>query len=226
LNLQAYPAAVVAAPAEEVPTAALDIAALTRWMAQGNESAYRTFYEAYFARLSRYLLVVTHGDEDSARDALQATLVRVVRHIKPFAEEHVFWSWLTVLARSALSDQTRKHRRYLAFLDRFTRHSHVEHAAADDGEADGQLLASLDRGLEGLPEDERELVQKKYFARRSVRELAAELQTSEKAIESRLGRIRRKLKEAVLGELRVERGDLSWKGPGGRLGEASLPKGD
>ena len=103
------------------PPRSLDIAALTRAMARGDESAYRTFYEAYFHRLFRYLLVVTAGDEDAAREALQATLVRVVRHIKPFREEGVFWSWLTVLARSALSDQTRKRRRYLAFLDRFTR---------------------------------------------------------------------------------------------------------
>jgi RNA polymerase sigma-70 factor, ECF subfamily len=193
-----------APPAEEVPAAPLDVAALSRRMAKGEESAYRVFYDAYCHRLSRYLLVVTRGDEDAAREALQATLVRVVRHIKPFADEGVFWSWLTVLARSALGDQTRKRRRYLAFLDRFTHHAHIQHTAPDDSEADARLLASLDHGLEALPEDERDLVQRKYFARQSVREMAAELQTSEKAVESRLVRIRRKLKQAVLEELRHE----------------------
>ena len=94
------------------------MAALTRRMADGDELAYCTFYDAYFNRLSRYLLVVTAGDEDAAREALQSALLRVVRHIKVFPSEPVFWSWLTVLARSALSDQTRKRRRYLAFLDR------------------------------------------------------------------------------------------------------------
>jgi len=192
-------------------------------MARGDESAYRAFYDAYFNRLSRYLLVVTAGDEDAAREALQAAMVRVVRHIKPFPDEGVFWSWLTVLARSALSDQTRKRRRYLAFLDRFTRDAQVQHAALDNGEADARLLASLDCGLEALPEDERDLVEQKYFARLSVREIAAELQTSEKAIESRLVRVRRKLKQAVLDELRVEGRDVSPKRPGGRPGEASLP---
>jgi RNA polymerase sigma-70 factor, ECF subfamily len=161
-----------------------------------------TFYDAYFHRLSRYLLVVTAGDEDAAREALQGTLVRVVRHIKPFPDDTVLWSWLTVLARSALSDQTRKQRRYLAFLGRFTRHAEVQQAVSEDHEADAQLLASLERGLDALPDEERGLVEQKYFARQSVRAIAAELETTEKAVESRLVRIRRKLKQAVLDELR------------------------
>jgi RNA polymerase sigma-70 factor (ECF subfamily) len=173
-------------------------------MAGGDELAYRTFYDAYFERLSRYLLVVTGGDEDSAREALQAALVRVVRHIRVFPNDAVFWSWLTVLARSALSDQTRKRRRYLAFLDRFTQHARVEQDASDDGQPDARLLASLDRSVAALPSDERQLVERKYFARRPVREIAQELQTSEKAVESRLVRIRRKLKDAVLAQLKHE----------------------
>jgi RNA polymerase sigma-70 factor (ECF subfamily) len=162
----------------------LDVAALTRRMARGDELAYRTFYDAYFNRLSRYLLVVTAGDEDAAREALQATLVRVVRHVKVFPDEAVFWSWLTVLARSALSDQTRKRRRYLAFLDRFTQHARVQQNTPDHSQVDAQLLKLLEHGLEALPFDERDLVERRYFARQSVREIAAELETSEKAVES------------------------------------------
>jgi len=182
----------------------LDVAVLTRRMAEGDETAYRTFYDAYFNRLSRYLLVVTAGDEEAAREALQSALVRVVRYVKVFPNDAVFWSWLTVLARSALSDQTRKRRRYLAFLDRFTLHARVQHASAAEHQSDAHLLGLLEGGLSALPSDERDLVERKYFARQSVREIAEELQTSEKAVESRLTRIRRKLKEAALTELKHE----------------------
>ena len=58
--------------------------------------AYRVFHDTYLDRLWRYLLVVTAGKEDAAREALQAALVRVVRHIKVFPDDAVFWSWLTV----------------------------------------------------------------------------------------------------------------------------------
>ncbi len=171
-------------------------------MVKGDEAAYRTFYEAYVSRLSRYLLVVTRGDEDAMREALQATLVRVVRHIKVFPDETRFWNWLTVLARTALADQQRKRSRYLAFLDRFTEHARAEVAGANDGEADAQLLALLEQSVHSLPPDERKLVEQKYFNQQPIREIAGALQTSEKAIESRLTRVRRKLKDALLTALK------------------------
>ena len=190
--------------ADASPREPPDVAALTRRMAEADEAAYREFYDAYFDRLSRYLLVVTGGNEDAAREALQAALVRVARHIKVFPNDAVFWSWLTVLARSALSDQTRKRRRYLAFLDRFTQHARVELTDQGNSQPDTKLLALLDRSVAALPPDERALVERKYFARRSVREIAGELQMSEKAVESRLVRIRRKIKDTMLAGLNHE----------------------
>jgi RNA polymerase sigma-70 factor (ECF subfamily) len=181
-----------------------DAAALTRAMSKGDEMAYRIFYDAYFDRLLRYLLVVTGGNEESAREALQLALVRVVRHVKVFESEEKFWSWLTVLARSALADETRKRRRYFSFLNKFTRHQETGLAARNNGEADAQLLAVLDRKLTALPADERQLVENKYGLHQSVREIANGQQTTEKAVESRLTRVRRKLKDAVLAELKKE----------------------
>lgn len=173
-------------------------------MTGGDETAYRVFYDAYFNRLLRYLLVVTGGNEETSREALQLALVRVVRHIKPFAAEEKFWSWLTVLARSALADEGRKRRRYFAFLERFTRQQESTPAALNDGEADEQLRALLAGKLAALPEDERQLVEQKYLLHQSVRVIADGQQTTEKAVESKLSRVRRKLKDAVLAELKNE----------------------
>jgi RNA polymerase sigma factor (sigma-70 family) len=186
------------------PRQSPDIAALTGAMAAGDETAYRIFYDAYFDRLLRYLLVVTGGNEETAREALQLTLVRVVRHVKTFGSEEKFWSWLTVLARSALADESSKRRRYFAFLDRFTRHQETRPAAMDNGEADERLRALLESKLAALPQDERQLVERKYILRQSVREIADGQQTTEKAVESKLSRVRRKLKVAILTGLKNE----------------------
>ncbi len=164
--------------------------------------AYRTFHENYFNRLLRYLLVVANGNEEAAREALQLTFVRVIRHIKIFDAEEKFWSWLTVLARSSFADETKKRRRYFSFLERFASHSEIEFQ--NDGEADETLRALLQRQLSSLPEDERQLVGQKYENEKSVREIAEALQTTEKAVESKLSRVRKKLKEAVLVELKNE----------------------
>jgi RNA polymerase sigma-70 factor (ECF subfamily) len=204
LSLQAHQTSDLDTPADKKPPEPLDVATLTRRMTEGDELAYRTFYDAYFNRLSRYLLVVAAGDEDAAREALQSALVRVVRYIKVFPSDAVFWSWLTVLGRSALSDQARKRRRYLAFLDRFTWHARAQQTAPDDPQADAKLVTLLETSLGALPLDERRLLEAKYFARRSVRENAEELNLSEKAVDSRLVRIRHKLKNAILEGLKRE----------------------
>ena len=170
-------------------------------MAGGDEMAWRMFYNAYFDRLWRYLLVASGGREETAREALQSALVRIVRYIKIFPDEHVFWSWLTVLARSAFADESKKQRRYLFFLDRFIGHSDIELDGATVLQANDQLKNLLEGHVTLLPPDERNIVEQKYFAHRSVREIAEELLTTEKAVESKLSRIRKKLKDAVLAEL-------------------------
>jgi RNA polymerase sigma factor (sigma-70 family) len=62
----------------------------------------------------------------------------------------------------------------------------------------------LETSLGALPFDERRLLEAKYFERRSVRQLAEELNLSEKAVDSRLVRIRQKLKNAILEALKRE----------------------
>jgi RNA polymerase sigma factor (sigma-70 family) len=168
-------------------------------MVSGDEHAYRRFYDAYFDRLTRYLLVVTAGNEEIVRETLQNTLPRVVRYIKVFPDDASFWSWLTVLARSARTDEHRKRRRYLAFLDRFTTHATVTQPAVfAESDEHRKLERLLDRALAELPRAEREVIENKYFRHQSVQEIAEQMNTTQKAVESRLGRIRRKLRQAIL----------------------------
>ena len=96
-------------------------------------------------------------------------------------------------------DEERKRHRYLAFLDRFFRREQIE--AASSVEADGRLEELLAANLDTLSWEERELIQRKYFARESVKQIAADLGATEKAIESQLVRIRRKLKTGILTQL-------------------------
>lgn len=191
-------------PASAPP--APDIAALTRGLVDGDEAAYRALHAAYFDRLLRYLLVVARGDEHAAREALQSAFVRVARHARPFAEESHLWSWLTVLARSALADQRRGRRRYLAFLDRFTRHSAAHESAVSTPQAlddsAEQLGPILDAELAGIPGEDRALLEWKYRENQSVRAIAQRLDSTEKAVESRLARLRARIKTSLLARLR------------------------
>lgn len=165
--------------------------------------AYRIFYDEYYERLRRYLLVITSGNEEATREALQSALLRVVKHIRRFSTESEFWGWLSLLARTALFDHTRKRKRYWNLLERFTHHAKIEQTE-DSADPDGTLLGLLEQNLGALPADEKALLEAKYLEGTSVREIAGEFQTTEKAIESRLVRIRRKLKSSLLEALNHE----------------------
>jgi len=180
------------------------LGALTARMARQDEAAYVEFLAAYRDRLFRYAIVLTRGNEEAAQEALQQTMVRVVRHIRRFEDEAVFWSWLTRLARSVVTDEARKRNRYRNFLERFIGHRKPETHAHEPASDDLTLLARLEDLLPALPAEDADLIRRKYFLGETSRAIAGQLDTTEKAIESRLVRIRRRLRETILKEAKNE----------------------
>ena len=175
-------------------------AQLTSAMRRGEEEAYREFFRLYFHRLLAYLIVVTRGDEELARDLLQQTMIKVAKHIRVFDDEAVLWRWLALLARSAAIDHGRKSQRYFGFLKRFWNFR----APPPSTENEGEFEVALPEQMQLLNPEDRRILEKKYFDRSSVKDIAAELNLSEKAVESRLTRARAKLKQQLLERLRHE----------------------
>ena len=89
-------------------------------------------------------------------------------------------------------------------VDRHDRVMVLRAEAVAASHAEARLEELLAANLDMLPWDERELIRRKYFARESVKEIAAGGGASEKAIESQLVRIRRKLKQCILAQLKDE----------------------
>jgi RNA polymerase sigma-70 factor, ECF subfamily len=181
-------------------TAPVAIALLTSRLAAGDEEAFLEFHRLYFDRLYHFLLGVTSGREHEAREVLQETLLRVARYAKPFNYEEAFWCWLKALARSAARDAWRKKERHSSLLQRFflSRNSGpVE--LENTGES---LIGFLKELLHELPNDDRALLEAKYFEGATVRELSLQTGLSGKAIESRLLRLRRQIREQLLKKLR------------------------
>jgi RNA polymerase sigma-70 factor (ECF subfamily) len=176
-----------------------EIQDLTRRLAAGDDESFRIFHTAYFGRLLRYLFVITRGDEEAAREALQETMMRVVRYIRPFDSEQVFWSWLTVIARSAVIDGGRKKQRYWKLIRGYALWWKPQ---PDDGiqtqETEEYLQELLLEALQDLEPLERTLVQRKYLGGGTTREIALEVDLTERAVESRLLRARRQLRETLL----------------------------
>ena len=189
----------VKSPASTVATAP-DIQALTRAARRGDADAFSRFYDLYSFRLYKFLLVLARGDENDAREACQAVFIKLAKRCDVFDDERRLWAWLCVLAKNTFVDQCRSRQRLHRFvsLDDLCAepNSHVR--------PEHRLGEILREALAALPPDERELLQAAYVDKRPLRELADEAGQTYKAVESRLGRLRQKLKEQLLKDLRHE----------------------
>jgi RNA polymerase sigma-70 factor (ECF subfamily) len=176
-------------------------ALLTERLVAGEEEAFQELHELYFDRLYHFLLAVTGGQEAEAQDALQETFLRVLGHARVFAEEEALWCWLKAIARNAARDGQRKHRRYFAFLQKFSLGGGREAVQGPDGE-ETRMGEVLEECLEELEPEERQLVESKYVSGWTMREIASATGEGEKALESRLLRLRRHLRARMMDKLR------------------------
>lgn len=120
----------------------------------------------------------------------------MVRYVLVFDSEEAFWCWLKVLARSAARDAGRKQHRYLALLDAFARTRSVE---AEPGQfEEDRLQMILEECLEELEPSDRRLIESKYLDGQTIKEIADEAKLTEKAVESRLLRVRKQLRVRIL----------------------------
>jgi RNA polymerase sigma factor (sigma-70 family) len=177
-----------------------DIQTLTRQVRRGEAEAFSRLYELYSFRLYKFLLVLTRGNEIEAREVCQAVFIKLTRRCDVFDDERRLWAWLCALAKNTFIDHCRLRQR----LNRFVPLAELSAEPDEHMNAEHRLSDILHEALGALPPDERELIQAAYVDKRPLRELAEEAGQTYKAVESRLGRLRKKLKEEVLKDLRHE----------------------
>jgi RNA polymerase sigma-70 factor (ECF subfamily) len=175
------------------------VRSVTQGMQGGSQAAFTRFYNMVYDGTYRMLLARTRGDEDLARELVQAVMIRAARHVHSFENERMLWGWLRQVARSCHVDWLRKKGREPQCVS-LEFYSEVN---AQEGSGDGdELFAALERSISELDADEREVLHLAYFEAVPHQSMAAKLQTSAKAIESRLGRIRQKLRRILLEKMK------------------------
>jgi len=178
-----------------------ETSAFTRAIVRGDEEAFGQFYDQYGGRVYGLLLVLTSGREDVARELQQVVMIKVARKFRVFKNEAELWAWLSQVARNAFRDYLRAQKRRLKTI------------APDIGAGAGAgmdipgaepLLEWLDEALQKLDQDERLLIEAFYFQKQRQSEIAEANGQTLKAVESKLARVRGKLRAFILRRTRHE----------------------
>ena len=151
-----------------------------------------------YAPLMRYIIAPILPDGRDAEECLSETAARVWDKIDAFDPAWGSWTaWLTALTRNTALNRARK------------KSGGGEELSGDLPSAEPtpeeRLLQqerrqALERALTALPQRDRLLFYRKYYYRQSTAQIAAELGTTERAVEGRLYRIKKALRKALGGD--------------------------
>lgn len=152
----------------------------------------------HYGPLIRYVISPILPDPRDREEVFNDVLIRVWNRIGLYQPDSGSWTnWLSAIARNAAIDRARKAPPPGEEL--------TETIPAPHSDPEQELLRkerqnALRKALQGLDPNDAALFYRKYYYRQSTAQIAAEYGTTERAIEGRLYRIKRKLRKELGGD--------------------------
>jgi RNA polymerase sigma-70 factor (ECF subfamily) len=193
---------------EPTDTDARDRADMER-LAAGKDAALNDLMERHATPVFRFLCRMV-GNEDDANDLAQETFVRVFKSHASYRAEQRFSTWLFTIAANLARNHFRWRSRHPNIsLDAENAETEqtlgsilpANSPAPNDEAIAAERAAAVHAAVKNLPEDLREAVVLCEWEERSVAETATILETTPKAVESRLYRARQILRERLKSRL-------------------------
>ena len=168
-------------------------------LAAGDESGMELLLKTY-APLMRYIAAPILSVPEEIEECVSDAAMRVWERIGQFDRERgEFRTWLTALTRNAAIDRSRAAARRPEIVALETQ-ADASIPAADDEIVRRERAAELRGALAALSPTDRALFYRKYYYLQPTTQIAAELGMSERAVEGRLYRMKKKLKKLLGGQ--------------------------
>lgn len=194
---------------------------IIRSVLRGNVNDFEKLVAAYEKNVYNIALRMV-GDPDDAADMTQETFIKAYRALSGFRGDSKFSSWLYRIASNVCLD----------FLRSRSRHPQVSLSTVDEDDRatfelpdmrqnpEEQLMKKLGmeavrRGLEQLPEQQRQILVLRELGGLSYAELAQTLGLEEGTVKSRIFRARKRLCALLLCDGNISDGAASVSGKGG-----------
>ena len=181
----------------------LDDRALVTRILEGDRDRFTELVRRYEKRLVNYVYRITHRYEE-AHDLAQEIFVKVYLALDRYDPKYQFSTWLFRIAQNASIDALRKKSLPEVPLSRPTEDEpQKEREFADTGISpyralkNKQLAAAIDKAVENLPPDYRELIQLRHFAELSYEEIATMKKLPLGTVKNKLFRARNLLKNEL-----------------------------
>lgn len=181
----------------------LDDRALVARVLAGDRDRFTELVKRYEKRVINYVYRITHRYED-AHDLAQEIFVKVYLAIDRYDPKYQFSTWLFRIAQNSAIDALRKKSVIEVPIARpADDENQKEREFADGGVSpyramsNKQLGAAIERAVDDLPPDYRELIQLRHYAELSYEEIATMKKLPLGTVKNKLFRARNLLKDAL-----------------------------
>jgi RNA polymerase sigma-70 factor (ECF subfamily) len=179
---------------------------LVKRMLAGDQGAFSKFFHRFYPVLYRFVLTRVPGDEDLAEEVAQRSMCKAIDHAGSWRGEAQLLTWLCSICRREIALHFRKLNRTPTRVE-LTEELPEVRAALESlkGEKDNperqamrdELADLVHVALDRLPSHYAQALEWKYLEERSMREIAARLGVTPKAVESLLTRARGAYRNAL-----------------------------
>ena len=173
-------------------------------LAAGQDSAMNGIMRRWKDRLTGFLLRMV-SDHATACDLAQETFVRLYRHRTSYNPRRPFSTWIFTIAANLARNHHRWSKRHPEAL---ADPSEIADESPPDPSADPRAraiarekLTAVQSAIAELPQDQREVLVLSVYEHLSQEEIATITDSTVKAVELRLYRARKTLREALSGHL-------------------------
>ncbi|MGI6029645.1 MAG: RNA polymerase sigma factor [Candidatus Heteroscillospira sp.] len=151
----------------------------------------------HYRPLMRYIIAPLLRDAREREECLSDISLRVWEKIELYdPEKGGFKSWLTALTRNTALNRARKGTPdEEELLEKYPGGEHPEERLLRQ-----EKYEALKNALTSLPREERALFYRKYYYMQPTAQIASELGLTERAVEGRLYRLKKKLRRALGGD--------------------------
>ncbi len=158
----------------------------------GSSGAWHKLVKRYEKRVYNYALRMV-GHPDDAFDLMQEVFMGVHRNLAGFRGDGAFPAWLFRIASFRCTDYLRRRRRHEEYDDE---RSFLDEEAGPEQQAfSSRRNQQISAALAGLPHDQRQVVELKFFQHFTFEDIAGQLDISPNTAKTRLYSALRKLKQ-------------------------------
>lgn len=179
----------------------------SRWIQglQQHEEAAMDLFLQHYTSLMRYIIAPILSDPREQEECLQDVAMRVWDKIHQYDEtKGSFSSWLTALTRNTALNRAKVFCRSNA-LQEVSSEITTEEMPSTEAGPEEQILRQeqarvIRQAVVGLGSRDQQLFYRKYYYMQSTAQIAAEMGMTERSVEGRLYRMKKKLRKELGGE--------------------------